>query len=188
MNTVKIDPKNNWLKLPILSLIVVSNTHSHSTVSYYSIDCISRWNACNTVLLNNSVPISTPQEYQFSIQSLLIKMDISIQYTIEQWNPFSFASTLFMLIQYNDFMRLSSTIQFIHLIVFIQSLPIYRMIKYSTFLFWTLNQTRFGQFGSSISHKFLIFILNIDHIKDWNMLAKPIWVVMMETSQSMIGS
>ena len=75
-------------------------------------------------------------------------------------------------------MRLSSTIQFIHWIVFIQSLPIYRMIKYNTFLFWTLNQTRLVQFGSSISHKFLIFILNIDHTKDWNMLAKPIWVVM----------
>ena len=79
---------------------------------------------------------------------------------------------------YNDSMRLSSTIQFIHLIVSIQSLPIYRMIKYNTFLFWTLNQTRLVQFGSSISHKFLIFILNIDHTKDWNMLAKPIWVVM----------
>ena len=89
---------------------------------------------------------------------------------IEQWNPFSFTSTLFMLVQYNDFMRLSSTIQFIHLIVSIQSLPIYRMIKYNTFLFWTLNQTRFCQF--------LIFILNIDHTKDWNMLATPIWVVM----------
>ena len=63
---------------------------------------------------------------------------------IEQWNPFSFASTLFMLVQYNDFMWLSSTIQFIHWIVFIQSLPIYRMIKYDTFLFWTLNQTRFS--------------------------------------------
>ena len=71
----------------------------------------------------------------FAIQSLLIVMDISIQYTIIQWNPFSFASTLFMLVQYNDFMRLSSTIQFIHLIVSIQSLPIYRMTKYNTFLF-----------------------------------------------------
>ena len=74
-------------------------------------------------------------------------------------------------------MRLSSTIQFIHLIVWIQSLPIYRMIKYNTILFWSLNQTRFCQFGSPISHKFLIFILNINHTKDWNMLAKPIWVV-----------
>ena len=107
---------------------------------------------------------------------------------IQQWNPFSFTSTLFMLVQNNDFMRLSSTIQFIHLIVSIQSLPIYRLIKYNTFLFWTLNQTRLLQFRSSISHKFLIFILNIDHTKDWNMLAKPIWVVMMEKSQSMIGS
>ena len=93
-----------------------------------------------------------------------------------------------MFVQDNNFMRLSSTIQFIHLIVFIQSLPIYRIIKYNTFLFWTLNQTRFSQFGSTISHKFLIFILNIDHTKDWNMLAKPIWVVMIEKSQSMIGS
>ena len=85
-------------------------------------------------------------------------------------------------------MRLSSTIQFIHLIVFIQSLPIYKMIKYKTFLFWTLNQTRICQFGSFISHNFLIFILNIDHTKDWNMVGKPIWVVVMEKSQSMIGS
>ena len=107
---------------------------------------------------------------------------------IEQWNPFLFASILFKLAQYNDFMRLSSTIQFIHLIVFIQSLLIYRMIKYNTFLFWTLNQTRYYQFRSSISHKFLIIILNIDHTKDWNILAKPIWVVVMEKSQSMIGS
>ena len=97
---------------------------------------------------------------------------------IEQLNPFSYTFTLFTLVQYNDFMRLSSTIQFIHLIVWIQSLPIYRVIKYNIFLFWTLNQTRFCQFGSSISHKFLIFILNINHTKDWNMLAKPIWVVM----------
>ena len=97
---------------------------------------------------------------------------------IKYWNPFSFTSTLFMLVQYNVFLRLSSTIQFIHLIVSIQSLSIYRMIKYNTFLFWTLNHTRLVQFGSSISHKFLIFILNIDHTKDWNMLAKPIWVVM----------
>ena len=52
------------------------------------------------------------------------------------------------------------------------------MIKYNTFLFWTLNQTRLYQFGSLIFLKFLIFILNIDHTKDWNMLAKPIWVVM----------
>ena len=100
--------------------------------------------------------------------------------TQHKWtmDPFSFTSTLFMLVQYNDFMRLSRTIQLINLIVFIQSLPIYRMIKYNTFLFRTLNQTRLYQFRSSISHKFLIFILNIDHTKDWNMLAKPIWVVM----------
>ena len=32
MNTVKIDPKNNRLKLLILSLIVISNTQSHSIV------------------------------------------------------------------------------------------------------------------------------------------------------------
>ena len=107
---------------------------------------------------------------------------------IEQWNLFSFTSTLFMLVQYHDFMRLFSTIQFIYLIVSILSLPIYRMIRYNTFLFWTLNQIRLFQFGSSISHKFLILILNIDHTKDWNMLAKPIWVVMMEKSQWMIGS
>ena len=58
---------------------------------------------------------------------------------IEQWNPFSFTSTLFMLVQYHDFMRLSSTIQFIHLMVFIQSSLIYRMIKYNTFLFWNIE-------------------------------------------------
>ena len=64
-------------------------------------------------------------------------MDITIQYTkpFEQGNPFSFTFTLFMLVQYNDFLRLSSTIQFMHLIVSIQSLPIYRMIKNNTFLF-----------------------------------------------------
>ena len=89
-----------------------------------------------------------------------------------------------MFVQYNDFMRLSSTIQFIHLIVSIQSLPIHRMVKYNTFLFWTLNQTRLSPFGSSISHKFLFFILNIDHKKDWNMLAKPIWVVVKDGNES----
>ena len=51
------------------------------------------------------------------------------------------------------------------------------MIKYDTFLFWTLNQTRLFQFGPFNSHKFLIFILNIETTVDWNMLAKPIWVV-----------
>ena len=50
------------------------------------------------------------------------------------------------------------------------------MIKYNTILFWTLNQTRLTQFSPSISHKYLMFILNIDTTKDWNMLAKPIWV------------
>ena len=83
-----------------------------------------------------------------------------------------------------DITRSASTIQSIHLIVFIQSLPIYRMIKNITFLFWTLNQTRFYQFGSFISHKCLMFILNIDHTKDWNMLAKPIWVVMKDEIES----
>ena len=116
--------------------------------------------------------------YTFTIDSNGYLHSIHNTNRIEQWNPFSFASTLFMLVQYNDFMRLSSTIQFIHLIVSIQSLPIYRMIKCNTFLLWTLNQTRFSQFRYSTSHKFLIFILNIDHTKDWNMLAKPIWVVM----------
>ena len=104
---------------------------------------------------------------------------------IQHWNPFSLASTLFMFVQYNDFMRLSSTIQFISLIVSIQSLPIYRMMKCNTFLFWTLYQTRLYQFRSSISHKFHIFILNIDHTKDWNMLAKPIWVVVKDGNESM---
>ena len=32
MNTVKIDPKSNWLKLPILSLLVVYNTQSLSNI------------------------------------------------------------------------------------------------------------------------------------------------------------
>ena len=114
----------------------------------------------------------------FFTQLLSLVMDISIQYKwIEQWNPLSFTPILFMIVQYNDFIRLSTTIQFIHLIDFIQSLPIDRMIKNSTFLFWTLNQTRLTQFRSSISHKFHFLILNIDNIKDWNILAKPMWVV-----------
>ena len=114
----------------------------------------------------------------FFTQLLLLVMDISIQYKwIEPWNPLSFTFILFLIVQYNDFRRLSSTIQFIHLIDFIQSLPIDRMIKYSTILFWTLNQTRLTQFRSSISHKSLIFILNIDNTKDWIMLAKPVCVV-----------
>ena len=116
----------------------------------------------------------------FFTQLLLLVMDISIRYTIqiEQWNPLSFTFILFMIVQYNDFIRLSSTIQFIHLIDFIQSLPIDRMIKYSTILFWSLNQTRLTQFRSSISYKFRILILIIDHTKDWNILVKPICVVM----------
>ena len=82
-----------------------------------------------------------------------------------------------------DITRRSSIIQFIHLIVFIQSLPIYRMIMYDTFLFRTLNQTRFYHFGPFYSHKYLLLILNIDTTKDWNMLAKPIWVVMKEGNE-----
>ena len=50
------------------------------------------------------------------------------------------------------------------------------------FLSWTLNQTRLFQFRSSIFHKFLFFILNIDTTKDWNMLDKPIWTEMIEKS------
>ena len=58
------------------------------------------------------------------------------------------------------------------------------MIMDNTFLFRTLNQTRFYQFGPFISHKYLIFILNIDTTKDWNMLAKPIWIVVKDGVES----
>ena len=58
------------------------------------------------------------------------------------------------------------------------------MIKYDTFLFLTLNQTRLFQFGPFYSHKYLMFILNIDTTKDWNMLAKPIWVVVKDGVES----
>ena len=58
------------------------------------------------------------------------------------------------------------------------------MIKYDTFLFRTLNQTRLYQFDLFHSHKYLMFILNIDTTKDWNMLAKPIWVVMKDGVES----
>ena len=115
----------------------------------------------------------------FFTQLLLLVMDISIRYTIqiEHWNQLSFTFILFMIVKYTDFIWLSTTIQFIHLIDIIQSLPIDRMIKYSTILFWTLNQTRLTQFRSSISYKFRILILIIDHTKDWNILVKPMWVV-----------
>ena len=131
--------------------------------------------------MNNPVPISTLDK-SISLSSANSDRRISLfnaQYKwIEPWNQLSFTFILFMIVQYNDFIWLSSTIQFIHLIVFIQSLPIDRMIKNGTFLFWTLNQTRLTQFRSSISYKFHFLILNIDNIKDWNMLAKPMWVVM----------
>ena len=130
--------------------------------------------------MNNPVPISTLVKSitHSSANSGRRISPFNTHYKwIEPWNPFSFASTLFMFVHYNDFMRLSSTIKFIHLIDFIQSLPIDRMIKYSTFLFWSLNQTRLTQFRSSISHKYHILILNIDNTKDWIMLAKPICVV-----------
>ena len=130
--------------------------------------------------MNNPVPISTLVK-SITLSSANSGRRISpfdTQYKwIEQWNPLSFTFILFMIVQYNDFIRLSTTIQFIHLIDFIQSLPIDRMIKNSTFLFWTLNQTRLTQFRSSISYKFHFLIFNIDHTKDWIMLAKPIWVV-----------
>ena len=130
--------------------------------------------------MNNPVPISTLDK---SITHSSANSDRRIspfdtQYKwIEQWNQLSFTPILFIIVQYNDCIWLSTTIQFIHLIDFIQSLPIDRMIKNSTFLFWTLNQTWLTQFSSSISHKSLIFILNIDNIKDWIMLAKPVCVV-----------
>ena len=57
------------------------------------------------------------------------------------------------------------------------------MIKYGTFLFWTLNQTRLTQFCPFHSHKYLMFILNIETTVDWNMLAKPIWVVVKEGNE-----
>ena len=61
-------------------------------------------------------------------------------------------------------------------------------LQKTTFLLRISNQARLFQFRPFISPHFAILILNIDHIKDWNMLAKPIWVAMMEKSQSMIGS
>ena len=130
--------------------------------------------------MNNPVPISTLVK-SISLSSANCDRRISPFDThykwIEQWNPLSFTFILFMIVQYNDIIWLSTTIQFIHLIDFIQSLPIDRMIKNSTFLFWTLNQTWLTQFRSSISHKSHIFILIIDNTKDWIMLAKPVCVV-----------
>ena len=138
-------------------------------------------------VLSNSLPISTHRAFHCS-QTHFIQVSV-FSFNTHKSNPNSeFHFHSLPLTHYSstnqDITRSSSTIQFIHLIVVIQSLPIYRMIKYDTFLFWTLNQTRFSQFGSTISHKFLIFVLNIDTTKDWNMLAKPIWVVVKDGIES----
>ena len=181
MNTVRIDPKSNWLKLTILSLIVVSNTQSHFIVFNYSIYLF-------VTLIIRVIQLSQIIRFQSQFwKKFVAHQTINSDRRISPFNTqyksnneihshsLPFYSWLFG--QYNDIMRLSSTIQFTHLIVFIQSLPIYRMKKFNTFLFWSLNQTRFYHFPSSISHKFLVLILNMDTTNDWNMLAKPIWVV-----------
>ena len=45
-------------------------------------------------------------------------------------------------------------------------------------------QTRLTQFGPFNSHKYLMFILNIETTVDWNILAKPIWVVVKDGAES----
>ena len=82
INTVKIDPKSNWLKLPILSLIVISNTQFHSIVFlslyrlYITLKCLeySAFEQFSPYLNSGSISL-------FAIQPLLIVMDISMQYT-----------------------------------------------------------------------------------------------------------
>ena len=103
----------------------------------------------------------------------------SIHNTNESNNEINYHSLLFYLYLFNitilyDYPLQSSSFTWWTSFNRCQS---YRMIKYSTFLFWTLNQTRLTQFRSLISHKSLIFILNIDNTKDWIMLAKPVCVV-----------
>ena len=83
-------------------------------------------------------------------------------------------------------MRLLSTTQFIHLIVTIQSFRIGRVIKHNSIP--NIELYSIASVWIFTIQQFLCFILNIDYTNDWNMLAKPIRVVMMEKSQWIIGS
>ena len=169
----------------IRSLYSQINDDFHDTILFYRLQTTPSIVLLVTILevLSNSLPISTHRAFHCS-QTHFIQVSV-FSFNTHKSNPNSeFHFHSLPLTHYSstnqDITRSSSTIQFIHLIVFIQSLPIYRMIKYDTFLFRTLNQTRLFQFGPFISHKFLIFILNIETTVDWNMLVKQIWVVMKE--------
>ena len=165
------------------------NADFHYTLLFNRLQTIPSIVLLVTILevLSNLFSFSIHREFHCS-QTHFIQIN-GFSFNIHKSNPNSeFHSHSLSLTHYSstnqDITRRSSIIHFIHLIVFIQSLPICRMIKYDTFLFLTLNQTRLYQFGPFISHKYLIFVINIYTTMDWNMLAKPIWVVVKDGNES----
>ena len=112
----------------------------HYTILFYRLQTIPSIVLLVTILavLSNSFSFLTHRAFHCS-QTHFIQIS-GFSFNTHKSNPNSdFHSHSLPLTHYSstnqDITRRSRTIQSIHLIVFIQSLPIYRMIKYNTFLF-----------------------------------------------------
>ena len=116
------------------------NDDFHYTILFYRLQTTPSIVLLVTILavLSNSLSFSTHRAFHCS-QTHFIQVS-GFSFNTHKFNPNSeFHSHSLPLTHYSstnqDITRRSRTIQFIHLIVFIQSLPIYRMNKYNTFLF-----------------------------------------------------
>ena len=124
----------------IQTLYFQFNDDFHYTLLFYRLQTTSSIVLLVTILavLSNSLSFSTHRALHCS-QTHFIQIS-GFSFNAHKSNPNSeFHFHSLPLTHYSptnkDITRRSSTIQFIHLIVFIQSLPIYRMNKYNTILF-----------------------------------------------------
>ena len=116
------------------------NDDSHDTILFCRLQTTPSIVLLVTILavLSNSLSFSTHRAFHCSQTHFIQNSGFS--FNTNKLNPNSeFHFHSLTLTHYSstnkDITRRQSTIQFIHLILFIQSLPIYRMIKYNTFLF-----------------------------------------------------
>ena len=124
----------------IRTLYFQFNDDFHDTILFYRLQTIPSIVLLVTIpeVLSNSLSISTHRVFHCS-QTHFIQIS-GFSFNAHKSNPNSeFHFHSIPLTHYSstnqDITRRSSTIKFIHLIEFIQSLPIYRMIKHNTILF-----------------------------------------------------
>ena len=125
----------------IRSLYFQFNDDFHYIILFYRLQTTPSIVLLVTILavLSNSLSISTHRAFHCSHKPISIQVSGFLFNTHKSSPNSEFHYHSLPLTHYSstnqDITRRSRTIQSIHLIVFIQSLPIYRMIKYNTFLF-----------------------------------------------------